>query len=79
MWSEFLFLLLVGFLPQGKKPLALQLTKQKPKPTPQQKRKKTLISSLERVTDPRALQCLPCTIQENLRRTQNPNPSTCAI
>jgi hypothetical protein len=71
MWSEFLFLLLVGFLPQGKKPLALQLTKQK--------RKKTLISSLERVTDPRALQCLPCTIQENLRRTQNPNPSTCAI
>jgi hypothetical protein len=32
MWSEFLFLLLVGFLPQGKKPLALQLTKQTPPP-----------------------------------------------
>jgi hypothetical protein len=40
MWSEFLFLLLVGFLPQGKKPLALQLTKQKPTPPPKKKKEK---------------------------------------
>jgi hypothetical protein len=44
MWSEFLFLLLVGFLPQGKKPLALQLTKQKPTTPPKKEKNPNQLS-----------------------------------